>query len=429
MEKKNYDRFVGKRIRIETDKKELVGTVLYSYDPKVLLLKLPSGYNIGIERTKINRIEELKTEKKEEKPMIIKQEADLPAVAVVVTGGTIASRLDYETGGVKPLTRPEEIISIAPKLRELIRPVVSSPFMVFSENITAEQWKILAKTVEKELNKRDIKGCIILAGTDTLHYIASALSFMLRNLNKPVVLTCAQRSIDRGSTDALLNLTCSAYAALSDIAEVVIVSHATTEDNYCFVLRGTKTRKMHTSRRDTFRPVNTKPVATITFDGKIEIHQEYKKRDEKKEVRAETFFEEKTAFIKWHPNLSPELLDFYIGRRYKGIVIEATGFGHICIDGKFSWFTKIKEAVKKGIVVCFAAQTLYGALDPFVYSPGREWHKAGVLFLKDILPETAFVKLGWLLGKEKDREKVRRLMLQNLAGEFNSRLSEKDFLV
>ncbi len=428
--KESFDKFTGKKVQIILEKQEFQGTVLETYDPSIILLKLKSGYNIGIEKTKIKNIEEIK-EKAEIKEEIkeLKFRANLPEIAVIVTGGTISSRVDYKTGAVRPLTKPEDIITTAPKLQEIAKPIIESPFMIWSENISADDWKKLAMSVEKALNKPNIKGCIILAGTDTLHYIASALSFMLGKLNKPVVLTCSQRSIDRGSTDALLNLTCSAYAALSDIAEVMIVSHATTQDNFCFALRGTKVRKMHTSRRDTFRPINAKPLATIYDDGKIESYGTFNKRNDKGKAKAEATFEDKVALVKWHPNSSPELLDFFIKNGYKGIVIEATGFGHVASEGKFSWLSKLKEAVKKDIVVCFACQTLYGTLDPFVYSAGREFEKVGVLFLKDILPETAFVKLGFVLGKEKDSKKAKQLMLQNLAKEFNPRLSEKDFLV
>lgn len=428
MEKK-VSELVGKKVKILTQDAGYEGMIIFSYEPKIVLLKLANGYNIGIEKEKIKEIIELKEKKEkiESKP-VIKKEKNLPEIAFIVTGGTIASKLDYVSGAVKPLTKPEEIITVAPKIGEIAKAIIESPFMVFSENMNSEHWKKLALAVEKNLNKENIKGVVILAGTDTLHYIASALAFMLPNLNKPVVLTCAQRSIDRGSSDALLNLTCSCYAAFSDIAEVMIVSHATSSDNYCFALRGTKARKMHTSRRDTFRPINCKPLATIWEDGKIEIHQDYNKRNKGK-VKAEALFEEKTALIKFYPNASPDILDWFLKQKYKGVIIEATGFGHVATENKLSWLEAIKKCIKQGIVVAFAPQTLYGRLNHFVYATGRKLHDAGVLYLEDMLPETAYIKLGWLLAKEKDREKVKELMLKNLAGEFNPNLSEKDFLV
>lgn len=426
------ENLVGKRVRVKTKEQDFEGIALLSYDPSVLLLKLDNGYNVGIDKKEIKNIEIIEGIKKverKEKKRGLKTNKKLPLVSFVVTGGTIASRVDYETGAVKPLTKPEEIIAIAPKLKEFVRPKVVSPFMVFSENINCEHYKKLALIAEKELNDKEVKGIVILAGTDTLHYLASALSFMLSNLNKPVVLTCAQRSIDRGSTDALLNLMCSCYIALSDIAEVTIVSHATTSDNYCFCLRGTKVRKMHTSRRDTFRPINTKPIATVFEDGKINFWLDYNKRNDKKKVKAMPFFEEKVALIKWHPNADPKILEFFRKEKYKGLVIEAAGFGHVAIEGKYSWFDEIKKAVEENMVVCFAPQTLYGRLNPNVYSTGRKLKELGIIYLQDMLPETAYIKLCWLLGQHKDVEKVKELMLKNFANEINERLSEKDFLV
>ena len=429
--KKEKEGGFGKKVKILTEKKEFEGILIASYDPKIVLLKLSSGYNIGIEKSKIKKIQELKekTKKQEFKPKVIKPKANLPGIAIIVTGGTIASRLDYGTGGVKALTKPEEIISIAPKIQETARiTTIETPFLMMSEDMTSKEWKELAKLCEKLLNKKENKGVIILQGTDTLHYTSAVLSFMLQNLNKPVVLTYAQRSIDRGSSDALLNLTCSAYAALSDIAEVILVGHANTNDNFCFALRGTKVRKMHTSRRDTFRPINTKPIATIYEDGKIEIHNNYKKRNNDK-VKALTVFDDKIALIKWHPNSSPKIINFYKKQNYKGLIIEATGLGHVTTEGKNSWLDPIKRAVKSGMFICFAPQTLYGSLNPFVYSALRKLHEVGVLFLEDMLPETAYIKLGYILGREKNKDKVKELMLKNLVGEFNPKLSINDFLV
>lgn len=422
---------VGKKVKIVADR-EFEGTLLDCYDHSIVLLKLANGYNFGIEKNKIKKIIKLEERpvKVEIKQIVLKEKKSLPGIAIIVTGGTIASRLDYATGGVKALTKPEDIVAVAPKIQEIARiTTIEVPFTIMSEDITSEEWKTLAKLCEKLLNKKENKGIVILQGTDTLHYTSSALSFMLRDLNKPVVLTYAQRSIDRGSSDALLNLTCSVHAALSDIAEVMIVGHATPNDNFCFALRGTKTRKMHTSRRDTFRPINTGPLATINENGTITKYQEYNRRDDKRKIKVEPFFEDKVALIKWCPNNSHKIIDFYKNEGYKGLVIEASGFGHVSTEGKKSWLEAIKKAVKAGVIICFAPATLYGSLNPFVYSALRKLHEAGVLYLADMLPETAYVKLGWLLAKEKDKEKIKELMLQNLAHEFNPRLSEKDFLI
>ena len=295
--------------------------------------------------------------------------------------------------------------------------------------MSARHWKILAEQTAGLLNKEENKGIIITHGTDTLHYTAAALSFMLKNLNKPVILTYSQRSTDRGSTDTALNLACSALAALSDIAEVMIVGHASTDDNCCYMLKGNKCRKMHTSRRDTFRPINSLPIGKIDEEGKIEIlREDYNKRNDKK-VIAETKFEEKIALIKFFPGASPDIIEHYAKKGYKGLVIEATGLGHVATEEAVkSWLPVLKKAIEKNITICFAPQTLYGRLDPYVYSPGRKLLELGIIYLEDMLPETAYVKLGYVLGHTSSKEKIREMMLENLAGEFNRRIEKETFL-
>jgi len=176
-------------------------------------------------------------------------------------------------------------------------------------------------------------------------------------------------------------------------------------------------------------PINDLPIAKIDEDGKIEIISEnFKKRNDAK-VIADTRFEEKVALIKYYPGASASLLNHLIKEKYKGIIIEATGLGHVATDeAENNWLPVIKKAISSGIIVCMAAQTLYGKLDPYVYAPGRELAKAGVIYLEDMLPETAYVKLGWVLGHEKDKEKIKKLMLKNIAGEFNRKISPETFL-
>ena len=432
MPKKEKEPVAGDIVEIKISEETVQGTLLESYDSSIYLIKLESGYNIGIEKSKVKSIKTIGRAKSSSFPEVnIKQGKNLPEISIISTGGTISSRLDYKTGGVKWLMKPEQVFALAPRLLNIVKiNKIESPFMVASENMSAENWIDLAKTAANLLNEKENKGIIITHGTDTLHYTAAALSFMLKNLNKPVVLTYAQRSTDRGSTDTSLNLACAAHAAISNYAEVMLVGHASTNDNFCYALRGTKVRKMHTSRRDTFRPINALPLMKISDEGQVEgLTKEYNLRDEKKKVTADTEFEEKIALIKYYPGANFDIIDFYKEQKYKGIIIEATGLGHVGTEeAKYNWLPSIKSAIESGMTVCFAPQTFYGRLDPYVYAPARELQKAGVIFLSDILPETAYVKLGWVLGHEKNPEKIRELMLKNIAGEFNPNISEKSFL-
>lgn len=418
----------GDKVEITINQETQEGTLLESHDKGILLLKLDSGYNIGLKKediTEIKTLEKVETSKKEKQEL--KLSSKKPIIDFIITGGTISSKLDPKTGGVKDLTNPNEFFKTYPEIFELADIRVKSPFMKWSENMDFSDWAKIVKLTEKSLNNPQVKGVVISHGTDFLHYTASALSFMLGKLNKPVVLTYSQRSSDRGSADSRLNLICSAHVALSNIAEVTLVGHATSEDNYCYALQGNKCRKMHTSRRDTFRPINCKPIAKIFQDGKIEeIRTDFNKRNKNK-IKADTIFNNKIALVKFYPGQDPDILDYYRKKGYKGLIVEASGIGQVLNTGKNNWVPKLKQVINKGLLIYAAPQTLYGRLHPLVYESGRRIQEAGVVYLNDILPETAFTKLGWVLGHKEWRGSVatKDKMLENTAGEFNPRLGNE----
>jgi glutamyl-tRNA(Gln) amidotransferase subunit D len=386
-------------------------------------LKLDSGYNIGFNKKDISKIKTLKKSKVIEEKIEIKKSNEKPNIAMIITGGTISAKLNPKKGGVDWLDTPESLFKFYPEIFEKVNIIkVEVPFMKATEDMDFKDWKKIANVAKKLLNDSNIKGIIITQGTDFLHYTSSALSFFLKNLNKPVVLTYSQRSIDRASSDADLNLQCSAIAAISDIAEVMIVGHATINDDYCYAMPGTKTKKMHTSKRDAFKVINDKPFAKI-FPDKVEIISDYTKRENKKKVKTDSKFEEKVALIKVYPGQSPEILDFYLKKKYKGIVLEMSGLGHVpTTRARKSWIKKLKEVQKKGLIICASAQTIYGRLDPLVYSNGRELLKTGIIYLEDMLSETALVKLGYILAKTKNKDEIKKIMLTNMAHELNDRL-------
>ena len=413
----------GDFVRLRLAREEIEGTILESYDSSVILIKLKSGYNIGIPKEHVLGHEIIKKyEEKKERKAILRELKGLSSIGLIVTGGTIASKLDPATGGVKALTSMDEFSRFYPGLFKKVNVKrIEIPFLKLSGNMDSDDWIKLASSVKEMLDDGDTKGIIVTHGTDTLHYTSSALSFFLKNLNKPVVLTFAQRSIDRASSDAELNLECSAQFALSDCAEVVIVGHANKDDDFCYALRGTKVRKMHTSRRDTFKAINCEPVAKI-FPNKVEFLSQFKARQSYIAPELDNVFNDKVALVKFYPGQDAEILNYYFKEGYKGVIIEVLGLGQV----SESWISTIKKLVKQGFVICAASQTIYGSLNPNVYSTGRELEKAGVIYLKDMLSETAFVKLGWVLGHRAWREagKVKEKMLENVAGEFNELLSE-----
>ncbi|MEK6935997.1 MAG: Glu-tRNA(Gln) amidotransferase subunit GatD [Nanoarchaeota archaeon] len=419
----------GDEVEVRVNGKIETGIMLESYAEGILLLKLKSGYNIGLKKEDISEIKVLKKAEKEKKIEELKLSGKKPIIDFIITGGTISSKLDSKTGGVKDLTNPSEFFKAYPEIFEKADIRIKSPFMKWSENMDSSDWIRIAKLVEKSLNDSDVKGIIISHGTDFLHYTSSALSFMLGKLNKPVVLTFAQKSSDRGSSDTRLNLLCSMQMALSDIAEVMIVGHASINDSYCYALQGNKTRKMHSSRRDAFQPINCKPFAKVWQDGKIElIRNDFNKRGKSDgKIKVDAVFNDKIALVKFYPGQDPAILDYYLKKGYKGVIVEMSGLGHVLSTGKNDWIPKLKQVIEKGMLVFATAQTIYGRLDAYVYEAGRRILDTGVIYLDDMLSETAFTKLGYILGHREWRGRImtEQKMNENISGEFNERLGNE----
>ncbi|MGB9815129.1 MAG: Glu-tRNA(Gln) amidotransferase subunit GatD [Thermoplasmata archaeon] len=374
----------------------------------IIILKLDNGYNIGIkvdDETDIKIISKGLSKKTERKSRI--NENGIP-ISVLGTGGTIASYIDYSTGAVKPAVSQEELLLAIPEIEENYRIKSRTIFSILSENMKVKNWKVIAEEAFKDLD--DSRGIIIPHGTDTMAYTASALAFMIQNLPSPIILVGAQRSSDRPSSDAYLNLIYSLKLVETDLGEVVISMHGSTSDTFVQVHRGVRARKMHTSRRDAFRSINEKPIAII--ENEVRFISSYRKRSGPPVLR--TGMDEKVALLYYYPNMDPEIL-LDIGSRMHGIIIAGTGLGHVSND----LIPVIRDLVSRGVFVGVTSQCLYGSVNLNVYSTGREMIIAGAVPLKDMLPEVAYVKLMWVLenypGEERDK------MLQNLVGEISER--------
>jgi glutamyl-tRNA(Gln) amidotransferase subunit D len=443
---------IGDRISMTKGKKIHEGLLMPKTDagdPDSIVIKLDSGYNIGLrfgKGTKINKstspepiaiLEEKRYElgRIDKKLLKVSFDKNKPPITLISTGGTIASRVNYRTGGVTGVSSPEEILHNIPELSTIANMKTSMPFTKMSEDMDYKDWQEIARVVANKLNAGD-KGVIITHGTDFLHFTAAALSFFLRDLHKPVVLVGAQRSSDRGSSDAGMNIICSAHASVSDIGEVGICMHGNLNDDYCFFTRGTKVRKMHSSRRDAFRPINESPLAKVWSNGKVEkINKKFKRRDNKKKVRLDLKFEPKIAMIKAYPGSEPGIIDYLVSKGYKGFVIEAGALGHVPTFAKKSWIETVKKYTKKGIPFISTTQCIYGRINPNVYTNLRVlYHVAGAIPGEDMLTETAYVKLGWVLGHtmpknpQKRVAKVKEMMLTDYAGEITKRSLPYTFL-
>ena len=394
-------------------------------DEAHLVLKLKNGYNVGIsiENATIELIKKGEKPKIELSKLDIEKDSQKQDISIISTGGTVASIIDYKTGAVHPAFTADDLIRANPELLEHANIKGKAVLNILSENMKPEYWVKSARSIADEIND-GAYGVVVAHGTDTMHYTSAALSFML-DTPVPVVLTGAQRSSDRPSSDAFLNLLNSVTAAKSDIAEIMVCMHATEDDTYCDLHRGTKVRKMHTSRRDTFRSINTSPLARIQ-NGNIEILDErlrYKTRANG-EVELHDAVESNVAFIKSYPGISGELIDYHVDKGYKGIVLEGTGLGH-CPE---EIIPSIKRARDSGIPVIMTSQCIYGKVNMNVYSTGRKLITSGVISAGDMLPETAYVKLCWALGQTDEIKEVEKTMQTNISGEIENKSSIKYFL-
>ncbi len=401
----------------------------------ILIIKLRNGYNFGIKFDSPLTIKKLagRRETFAFPKAKIDENRKLPKITLIATGGTIGSKVDYETGGAHFLTKPEELLYLVPELSGIADLEIRNLMSIASEDMTCAEWGKMAKETADAL-RGGARGVVITHGTDTMHYTSAALSFMLQGLNAPVVITGAQRSSDRGSSDAFMNLACAArIAAESDVAEVGVCMHADSSDGFCNLLRGTKVRKLHTSKRDAFRPVNSRPMARIPAgNGAIEYVGDYRKAaGSAGKVKAVTGFEPKVALVKFYPHSDPGVMSYYLNKDYKGIIIEGTGLGHVAIapgDKKYSWLEGVRDAVESGAVVGMTSQCLNGRVSSTVYSNLRLISGAGATYCEDMLPEVALVKLGFLLGNY-DRKKAAELLNKNLIGEITERTEIEEFPV
>jgi len=421
------DAEIGDLIRVTKDAKTYEGILIpraeYG-DEKHVVIKMKSGYNIGIHITPNTRVEKIGVGAKPTftPPPLPKQKPGLPRVAIISTGGTIASRVDYRTGGVRAALSARDLYSVVPELSEVATIDAQILFSLYSENITAQHWSETAKTVAKHIRK-GVAGVVVPHGTDTMGYTSAALSFALQNLPVPVIVVGSQRSADRPSSDAATNLIGAVRAATwAPFAEVVLAMHETVSDTSIVFHRGTKVRKCHTSRRDTFQSVNAPPLAKMENEKITMLVEDYRKRDSSRKLILKPNFDEKVALVKFHPGLNPKVLEWYVEGGYRGIVLEGTGLGHVSSQ----CFPAIKKAVENDVVVAMTSQCIWGRLGMNVYDTGRDLLAMGVTPLEDMLPETAVVKLMWTLGQTKDVKEVKKLLTTNIAHEITPRTTPEE---
>jgi len=427
---KEFQIRVWSQAAIKTSRGDFKGIVLprsENDDDRHIVLKLATGYNVGIA---VDTILDMTEEGFKEAHYKIPEKEfpmtpGMPNVKLFGTGGTIASRLDYRTGAVIPAFSPGELYGAVPELADICNLTTEKLFAVFSENMGPEQYKKLAVCIGKEIEK-GIDGIFIGHGTDTMHHTAAALAFMVQDAPIPIVMVGSQRSSDRPSSDAALNLIHATKAAAeSDIAEVIVCMFGPTSDEYGLLHRATRVRKMHSSYRSTFRTVGDIPIAMIDRKKITPLTNDYNHRRKDRNVKILPYFEEKVSLLYYYPNMQPDIIDALVDNGYKGIVIAGTGLGHV----NKPVYPAIERATAKGVAIYMTVQTLWGYVHMFVYDTGRDLMAKGIIPLENMLPEVAFIKLSWALGQTNDLEKVKDLMLTPICGEITEREPYNGYLV
>ena len=427
---KNFKVQVWSDVEVQTTRGEFKGIILprsETADDHHIVLKLRNGYNVGLAVDTITEMDD-KGYKKANYRIPEKEfpyDPKKPRVKLFGTGGTIASRLDYRTGAVIPAFSPGELYGSVPELADICNLETEKLYGVFSENMGPEQWKGTAEAIGKEIEK-GVDGIVIGHGTDTMHHTAAILSFMIQNSPVPIVMVGSQRSSDRPSSDAAINLiNATKTAAESDIAEVMVCMFGPTSDQYDLLHRGTRVRKMHSSYRSTFRTIGDIPIAMVSRDWITPLRNDYKRRRKDKNVIINSAFEEMVSIVYYYPNMKPDIIESLMENGYKGIVIAGTGLGHV----NKPLYPVLKKAYEKGIAMYMTVQTLWGYVQMYVYDTGRDIMELGVIPAANMLPEVAYVKLGWALGQTDDLEKVKEIMLQPIAGEITEREPHNGYLI
>ncbi len=397
-------------------------------DADHLVLKLNTGYNVGLRHDTITgfEIEGFKEAHYKIPEQEFPVSPDKPSVKLFGTGGTIASRLDYRTGAVIPAFSPGELYGSVPELADICNLETEKLFGVFSENMGPEQYLVLAERVGEAI-REGYAGVVVGHGTDTMHHTAAALSFMVQNPPVPVVMVGSQRSSDRPSSDAAQNLINATWtAARGAIAEVMVCMFGPTSDRYNLLHRGTRVRKMHSSYRSTFRTVGDIPLAMVEEGRITPLKTDYAPRRDDREARVRAVFEERVTLLYYYPNMQPDVIDALIDKGYKGIIIAGTGLGHV----NRKVYPALERARAAGVLVFMTLQTLWGFVQMHVYETGREILGLGVVPLANMLPETAYIKLGWALGMHpNDPEAAARLMTTPIASDMTEREPHDGYLI
>ena len=414
---------VGDLVTIQSTQMTYKGIVMPRYehgDDMHLVLKLNSGYNVGLA---VQSIKEISKEDREHSS--IQQDTTTTddnnttknkrhsRILLLSTGGTIASRVDYRTGAVTPVLTAEQINTSVPEISQIADIDTEVLFSEYSENIMPEHWLKIAKKISSFADS-SYAGIIIAHGTDTMHYTSAFLSFAVAGFPIPIVLVGSQRSTDRASSDAALNLIgATRFITESPVPGVYVAMHQDQNDQNIACHIGTRVRKNHTSKRGAFQTIGDVPAFVITESSGIKNNSTNRDYYNTHKFEPKIHLDQRVALVKYYPGYNPKMIDRIIEDGYKGIIFEGTGLGHV---GKVM-YEAVKRAAEKKLFLGMTSQCIDGRTNMAVYESGRDLLELGIIPLKDMIPEVALVKAMWAFG-DNNKKNIKDIMLENIASEM-----------
>lgn len=339
------------------------------------------------------------------------------SVLLIYTGGTIGMKEDPADGTLKPFDF-SSLLEEVPELRKFGLTIDSYTFspLIDSSNVEPSLWQELARLIQERYEKYD--GFVILHGTDTMAYSASAMSFMLDNLCKPVIFTGSQLPIGRPRTDGKENIISAVeIAAAKDSYGCAVVP----EVCICFnsqLFRGNRSTKVNATGFDAFSSPNYPPLATAGINIKYNNGFIHYPADRKKSLSIHDELDTRVSILKIHPGITEQAVsDILLGPGTRAVILETYGSGNAISK---PWFIQIvREAASRGKILLNVTQCLSGDVDMDLYETGRSLKDAGVISGHDITTESALGKLFYLMGNYMDNGRVKQLLERNLKGEIS----------
>jgi L-asparaginase len=336
------------------------------------------------------------------------------AILIIYTGGTIGMVKDPKTGALHPFDI-ENLYQHIPVLNEYQFTIDSISFdpLIDSSNMNPTFWAKMAKVIEENYEKYD--GFVILHGSDTMAYSASALSFMLENLNKPVILTGSQLPLGVIRTDGRENfINAIEIASAYEEGTPIVPEVGLYFENQLF--RGNRTYKANAENFEAFQSPNLQPLADVGVH--IRYYKDRILKPNFKKLKVWTEFDENVAILKLYPGISKNLVKSILNTEgLKGIVLETYGSGNALTE---DWFLKeIEEAIQKGIIIYNVTQCRGGSVEMGKYETSVRLANLGVIGGSDITTESAIIKLMYLLGKKFSTEEVKKWLEQPIRGELS----------